>query len=109
MLCLLFLCFPFLVPRLSPYTDSQVMPDGSLRPYAPAIDGIMAPDGRVYFPAAYPPTGRRHGRPAGAHASPRAAPFTAFARARTPKASGGGCCYGQDGQWQGDGNPECAS
>ena len=31
-----------------PFTNSRVMPDGSLRPYAPEID--MMPDDRVFFP-----------------------------------------------------------
>ena len=67
MICvLLFLCFFGPPPATAipdgaggfvPFTNARVMPDGSLRPYDPAIDGIMGPDGRVYFPPppTYPP------------------------------------------------------
>ena len=39
-----------------PFTNARVLPDGSLRSYDPAIDGIEGPDGSVYFPVQpYPP------------------------------------------------------
>jgi hypothetical protein len=45
-----------------PFTNARVLPDGSLRPYDPVLDGIMGPDGRMYFlpppPDPYPPPGR---------------------------------------------------
>ena len=34
----------------APFTNARVLPDGSLRPYDPALDGIMMPDGSVVFP-----------------------------------------------------------
>jgi hypothetical protein len=33
-----------------PFTNARVMPDGSLRPYDPTIDGIMMPDGGIVYP-----------------------------------------------------------
>jgi hypothetical protein len=57
MICLLFFCLPFfagpgpIVPDgqggFVPFTNSRVLPDGSLRPYIPELDGVMLPDGRV--------------------------------------------------------------
>jgi hypothetical protein len=48
--CFLFFCWfapPAAVPDGAggyvPFTNSRVMPDGSLRPYAPAIDGVPSP------------------------------------------------------------------
>jgi hypothetical protein len=65
--CFLFFCFLAPMPPAQavpdgqggfvPFTNARVMPDGSLRPYDPAVDGIMGPDGRVYYPQpteAYP-------------------------------------------------------
>ena len=66
--CFLFFCFLAPMPPAQavpdgqggfvPFTNARVMPDGSLRPYDPAIDGVMGPDGRVYYPQPpepYPP------------------------------------------------------
>jgi hypothetical protein len=58
--CLLFFCFmggpaPAIVPDgaggFVPFTNSRVMPDGSLRPYDPAIDGPFVGEPRTEFGA----------------------------------------------------------
>jgi hypothetical protein len=75
MICLLFLCLPFLaepgpapaVPDGAggwvPFTNSRVLPSGELRPFDPALDGWLMPDGSVVFPGMQPPHGSRAGFP----------------------------------------------
>ena len=65
MFCVFFICLPFFAPPAPavpdgrggyvPFTNSRVMPDGSLRPYDPRLDGILTPDGRVVMLAPPPP------------------------------------------------------
>jgi hypothetical protein len=110
MICFMFLCFLVLPPvpavpdgagGFVPFTNARVMPDGTLRPYDPAIDGVMAPDGRVYFlPVPYPP-GRVTIGP------PRVMPAPASRHAAKPPSKSSGGCYGPDGGWIGENNPEC--
>jgi hypothetical protein len=84
-----------------PFTNAGILPDGSLRDYDPAIDGIMGPDGSIYFPPMpYYPQGRVTVGPPEPMPEPtpprppqRRAPRHAT---RPPKSEGGGC-YGPDG------------
>ena len=86
MFCFLIFCFPTpsapTVPDgmggAVPYTNSRVMPDGSLRTYDPVLDGVMMPDGTIaypYMPAPPPAQGYVDMGP----------PVTALPRHREPK------------------------
>jgi hypothetical protein len=128
--CLFFFCFLAPTPPAPaipdgqggyvPFTNARVMPDGSLRPYDPAIDGVMGPDGRVYFPAP-PPVPQPQGRvtvgppmvapappPPRAHEDDPAwdmRPNASYAAKPRPPAGGG--CYGQDGRPIEPNPPDC--
>jgi len=59
--CLFFFCWfvpPASVPDgaggFVPFTNSRVMPDGSLRPYDPAVDGVPAAEVNGPYPAIIP-------------------------------------------------------
>jgi hypothetical protein len=108
--CLFFFCFLAPMPPAPavpdgaggfvPFTNSRVMPDGSLRPYDPSIDGVMGPDGRVYFPeppAPYPPP---QGRVTIGPPMPELAP-------RAPSAARRLGCYGPNGAPIQPAPPDC--
>lgn len=78
--CLLFFCYLGGAPAGAvpdgaggyvPFTNSRVMPDGSLRPYDPAIDGTYpvegyaAPPPAPYYPGPYYPPGPGYYAPYG--------------------------------------------
>jgi hypothetical protein len=44
-----------------PFTQSRVMPDGTLRPYDSSIDGVMLPDGSIVFPGRFQSAPRLRG------------------------------------------------
>ena len=103
-----------------PFTNSRVMPDGSLRPYDPTLDGVMSADGSVVYPFAPPPPPMPQGHvdvgppmvmPAQPDYPPEAAPYQgpqarprhdepqrhAAKPYRAPGAPNG-ACYGPDGR-----------
>lgn len=77
---------------LVPFTNSRVMPDGTLRPYDPALDG-------------YPPG---YGLPTPTPVAIEPSYVPRPSRPPVRHRSGGEGCYGPDGEWQGDGSAECA-
>ena len=108
-----------------PFTNARALPDGSLRPYDPTLDGVMLPDGSIAFPYLPPPgegNGISHSPPYPAPPAPfppgrvtvgppqvlPAPPAPAPRRARKPpgKTSGSEPCYGSNGRWIGENN-EC--
>jgi hypothetical protein len=99
MLCILFLCIPFLATPpgpvapdgaggFVPFTNSRVMPDGTLRPYDPELDGFLAPDGSIA-----PPRLRGSIEPGN---TPRHIPR--YHAAKPPGAVPSDACYGPDGK-----------
>ena len=81
-----------------PFTNSRVEPDGSLRSYDPAIDGVLLPDGQVYYPfAPYPePSGHVEVGPPQMLPPPAPAPHRHVARPHL-NSSTSHPCYGPDG------------
>jgi hypothetical protein len=115
--CFLFLCFLAPMPPtpvvpdgaggMVPFTNARVLPDGSLRPYDPSLDGVMLADSRIVYPYAPYPEPQGHvtvGPPeplyrpppmAGPDLVPKA-PNHAHKPSKPP--SGGASCYGPDGR-----------
>jgi hypothetical protein len=96
-----------------PFTNSRVMPDGSLRPYDPAIDGLppayaaplpeYSPYGPYPFPAPMPDP------PAAYYDPPRypPPPITHARRSRNALHQAGKACYDSRGQFIGADNEDC--
>jgi hypothetical protein len=78
-----------------PFTNSRVMPDGTLRPYDPAIDGL--PPG--FGPSPMP----QYNRPALPHASGRSAGAPDVPNQDLRQSD----CYDPDWHFNGWGKPEC--
>jgi len=114
--CFLFFCLLFPPPPPAPvipdgmggfvpFTNSRVMPDGELRPYDPVIDGVMGPDGSIYFPVPPPPLYPPPYAPQGRVDVGPPEPYQPLApraprahRQPAPKHSNGDSCYGADGR-----------
>jgi hypothetical protein len=135
-ICFLFLCWtdPSVVPDgaggFVPFTNSRVMPDGSLRPYSPAIDGYppggygpppgYLPDGSYpsLAPMPEPPAAYYDPPPPGAYSNlgdmPPPGSFYGYdpppppvAHAPSRRHAAGKACYGPDGKFIGAGNEDC--
>ena len=88
-----------------PFTNSRVMPDGTLRPYDPAIDGypFQGPLAPMPRPTASPMPTPPQGAPAPSYTH-RSASVPPNADSRNlPKSA----CYDKEWHFTGQDNPEC--
>ena len=118
--CFLFFCWlvPGVVPDgaggFVPFTNSRVMPDGSLRPYDPVLDGLHpAYDAPLPYQYAPPPQGivtvgpPEPYEPPGAYYDPPPQRPAYHAPSRPGHHADGKACYDSRGQFVGADNEDC--